>query len=361
MLNLRKRGLVFQVRGKVAGITIERSTGCTDRRAAEAFARTLERDLADPAGAARRLGDATTFSQVVNLAAEQYAVRARAKRCSPATADFYRRKLAQLLRVIGPNASVGSIRLPVVASYVATRRREGMTDHTIVKEVTALRVALRIARDHGLWAGNPAELVPSDLRSDYEPETRVVPIEHVRAVIGEMLPDRAAVVAFMAGTGAEISAALATQREDFNRDEDLVLVRGTKPTGRYRWVPVVLPRCREFVDFAFAHGGGKDDRLFRPWSKNWRDIDEACKRAKVPHFSPHDLRRTWAHWHLEAGISYDDAARAMGHVNTVMLHKVYGKLPPTSLRDRMRTVVRTIVYENPPTDQLVPSARRRKG
>jgi hypothetical protein len=51
--------------------------------------------------------------------------------------------------------------------------------------------------------------------------------------------------------------------------------------------------------------------------------------------SAHDLRRTFAHWHLAAGMPFDDVARAMGHASTTMLYRVYGHLSAEELRDRM--------------------------
>jgi Phage integrase family len=116
---------------------------------------------------------------------------------------------------------------------------------------------------------------------------------------------------------------------------------------------VLLPACRELIELAWAHGQGKGDRLLRAWGKNWRDLQTACDRASIEACSAHDLRRTFAHWHLEAGLSYDDVARALGHKDTAMLHRVYGKLPAPALRDRMAQALNSA--------QLVPSKGRAKG
>ena len=37
-----------------------------------------------------------------------------------------------------------------------------------------------------------------------------------------------------------------------------------------------------------------------------RDLVAACKRAKVPRTTPHDLRRTYAHLHYQAGVTLDE-------------------------------------------------------
>ena len=353
MLTLRKRGLIWHVRGTVAGRSIEASTGCTDRRAAEAYARDLERDLADPAGAARRARSSTSLQTAVDIAAERYEADAAAGRCSPETVSFYRRKWGQLLRILDGRSLIADYDIATTYRFVNQRRSEGMSEHTIVKEVTALRVALKVARDTGLWSGHLDDLVPSDLRSDYVPRTRALSLAEAQKLLRELSPDRAAWVALMIGAGAEISAAERCERLDYDRAARLIHVRGQKNESRDRHVPVLLPACRELIELAWAHGQGKGDRLLRAWGKNWRDLQTACERAGIEACSAHDLRRTFAHWHLEAGLSYDDVARALGHKDTTMLHRVYGKLPAPALRDRMAQALNSA--------QLVPSKGRAKG
>lgn len=346
MLHLRKRGATWYARGVVAGQTVSVTTGCSDRRAAEAFARALERDLADPAGAARRAGEATTLQAAVDLAAARYDADARTGRRSVVTAAFYRRKWGQLLRVLGASSSLARVDLAAVRRYVDQRRDEGMSDHTVVKEVTALRVALLVARVAGLWAGDPDALVPGDLTSDYQPRTRALTLDEVQRLVGALTPPRAAWVGLAVGAGAELAALLRAERGDYDAKAGLVRVRGSKRDTRDRTVPVVLPACRALVELAWQHGAGKGALLLSPWGKNWRDLQAACARAGIAPVSLHDLRRTWAHWHLEAGCSYDDVARGLGHASTAMLHKVYGRLPPASLRDRMAASVGQPVANN---------------
>lgn len=335
MLHLRKRGDTWHVRGTVAGLHVEQTTGLTDRRAAEAFVRDLERDLADPAGRARRAGQATTLQAAADLMIARYERDAEKGRRSVDTVAFYRRKLGQVLRTLGKNTSLGTIDVAAVRRHVETRRAEGMSEHTIVKEVTALRIALESARDAGLWSGVIETLVPSDLATDYVPATRALTIEEVQKLIQACSRARAAWVAFMVGAGAERRAAERAQRGDLDRRAALVHVRGTKRETRDRRVPVVLPECQHLLDLAWECGKGEGDVLLSPWPNLWRDLQAACVRAGIEPCSGHDLRRTFAHWHLTAGFSFDDVARALGHANTAMLHKVYGKLPPESFRDRM--------------------------
>src|SRR5882672_7610682 len=62
-------------------------------------------------------------------------------------------------------AQDGTIRTPVRAG-----RR--VSDHTISKEVVALRAALKLARRAGLWEGDPGAICPHGFAPDYEPRKR---------------------------------------------------------------------------------------------------------------------------------------------------------------------------------------------
>ena len=61
-----------------------------------------------------------------------------------------------------------------VDGYVCRRRRETATDHTIHKELTALRRVLRLAKRHGEWSGDLDSVMPEHFAPKYEPKTRAV-------------------------------------------------------------------------------------------------------------------------------------------------------------------------------------------
>ena len=117
-------------------------------------------------------------------------------------------------------------------------------------------------------------------------------------------------------------------------------LRGTKNERRDREVPLVLPVCQALVEQAFQWGEGSGRKLLRPWTKNWRDLDDVATRLQIAPFSLHSLRHTFATWHLAAGISWDDTAHALGHADTTMLHRTYGHLGGVELRRRLLRTLR---------------------
>lgn len=333
-MRFRKRGDIWHVRFTLDGERHEYSTGCKDRRAAETRAKELERRAADPAGEARRAAEAVTVQHAADLTLAHYDAEVRAGTRAPDTAEFYARKLGHVVRVFGAVA-VGSLGATEVDAYIRQRREEEASDHTIHKEIGAMKVMLGIAKRRGWWQGDLDTLTPEGWSSGYAPRERALTHVEVLALCRVLGPDRAAQVCYAVATSAELGALQRAQPGDWRERDGLVYVRGTKRETRDREVPVVLPACEDLLRFAVDHAQGKKGRLFRAWGKNWRDLQGAAERAKIEPVTLNDLRRTFAHWHLVAGCSFEDVARAMGHVDTTMLQRVYGRLRPEDLRSRM--------------------------
>jgi len=321
------------------GRRVRRSTQCTDRKAAEARARLWERDAADPEHAARRnatLGDA--LSLLLRTREEQ----ARAGRRSAETALFYRHKAGHLTRVFETDANGAPVPYPLlrllpreVDRYVSQRREEGASESSIHKELVTLRAALKLARRAGLWNGDPAALLPVAFAPEYKPRSRFLTRRELARLLSELSPDRAARVAFMVATSAEWSATVRALRNDVALDHSAVHLRGTKRTTRDRVVPIATQPQLELLRYALTHAEGEDPALFLPWQNVRRDLREACKRAGIPPCSPNDLRRTFATWLRAAGAPTDLIAPVMGHADTRMVERVYGRLAPSDLRRRI--------------------------
>jgi len=57
-----------------------------------------------------------------------------------------------------------------------------------------------------------------------------------------------------------------------------------------------------------------------------RDLRAACTKLKIPRCSPNDLRRTCATWLRAAGTPPHLIAPLMGHADSRMVERVYGRL-----------------------------------
>lgn len=338
-MQLRKRGEKWYLRGTVNGQRIEVCTGLTDKKAAEAWAREYQRDLAEPERAARRAAAAFTVQQAVDLTLARHDAEHRAGNLAAASLDFYERKLGHVLRGLGPETPLAAVDAARVDAYIGARRTEGASQHTIAKELHQLEVSLKLAKRRDLWHGDLDKVMPVDFSPRYEPRTRALTVAEVQKVVAALDPDRGAWVALAAGAGAELAALEAAKRGDWAEDSDVVRIRGTKNERRDRAVPIVLGVCRELVAFAWRHGAGVGQKLLAPWGKNWRDLQLVAARLGMEPFSLHALRHSFATWHLAAGLSWDDVARACGHADTTMLHRIYGHMKPEELRARLASLL----------------------
>lgn len=329
---------------------IQKSTGCTDRRAAEEIARQWERDSTrDPADRAR---EAATLGAALKLLAAhvdaQEQARVSAQETDPhsregmasATASFYRKKAGHLVRVLGRDLPLRELTTGRVRDYWQARQAEGASSHTIDKEHAALRVALHLAAERGLWSGDLRALKPQGLGSDYQPRQRWLRPTELDQLAEHLPPGRWAMVAFACATGAELAALDRAERHDVDLQRGYVAVRGSKTRLRRRVVPVVLPQCQALLQRALDQADGRDGRLFRPWSNMRRDLAQACDRAKIPRASANDFRRTFAQWHHLAGITNDVLKDAMGHSTSAMLDRVYARASGAELAELMRAQIK---------------------
>ena len=338
-MRLFKRGRVWWCWYYENGQRLYRSTQCRDLKAAELVARNWERDAADPHRAAARTA---TLNGALKLLLKDRAEQARAGRRSLDTVAFYREKAGHLVRIFeidhsGNRASFPLAKLEAsrVDSYISQRRCEGASESTIYKEIVTLRAALRLARRAGIWFGEPAAICPIAFAPEYKPRTRALTQGELQALLAQLLPDRAARVAFIVATSASWRETELARDEDVSQDLATVLVRGTKRSTRYRTVPVVSDAARSLLEYALRYAAGTDGLLFLPWASARRDLLAACKRAGIPRCSPNDLRRTCATWLRAAGVPPDLIAPVMGHADTRMVERVYGRLPIQTLASRI--------------------------
>ncbi len=316
------------------------STKCTDKEAALDVLKAFERRAVNPQ---RYAQDEATLGIILGRSIAVLAEEARVGRKSEATVQFHRKKAGHLVRLFEAEGTrpfhLRELTARHVDSYISTRRGEGAAENTIGKELVVLRKALKLARNHGLWEGDVNAILPVGFSPAYEPRKRSLTPEDVNSLLAELKPDRAARVAFIVASSASWGPTNNARREDIAADFSRVHVRGTKRSTRDRVVPVVLPLQQELLRFAAKHAQGEDGDLFLNWSNAVRDIKAACKRAGIEPCTPNDLRRTFAVWLRSAGAPPDLIAPCMGHRDSTMVERVYGRLSANVLDARLRVSI----------------------
>ena len=150
----------------------QRSTRLTRRRDAEELAARWEREaLRDPADVAR---EQAVFGDALDLLEEHLRASVAAGTMAEATALFHQAKATQLVRVFTNDRLLSTLGPAAVRDYCTARRAAKVpaSDHTLVKELTTLRLALRLARERALWAGDLDAVQPlprSSVRAEFRP------------------------------------------------------------------------------------------------------------------------------------------------------------------------------------------------
>ncbi len=154
-----------------AGHQWSESTKHIDRKTAEDIGRALERDHASPGAAAAR---AATLADAVTLLRAKRRALAKAGKRSEATVTFYEFKIGHWRRLLGDRFLLSQLSAASIDKVIDARREEGVTEHTIAKELVALRCALKLAVRAGLWQDNPAAVLPVLFATEYSPRTRTL-------------------------------------------------------------------------------------------------------------------------------------------------------------------------------------------
>ncbi len=309
---------------KLEGGTRKVTTNCTDERAARARAAELERNALDPAGAA---ATTKTLRESLELLIRERAARANAGKGSAATVGFYQVKSGVLLDGLAEvlkRSTKAAIFLReidggLVDDYIEQRRKDGVVESTIQKELTTWTLAMKLAKRRKWWRGDIDETFPSGFSPEYSPRKRFVTPEEFlklhRAMVrpteyrkhklslaqvaelrarfeggenrkalakafgistatlwslshapdwGRTLgPERGhelfAIVCFSIATSAEWSAIWRAKRADIKDELARVAVHGSKNKNREREVPIQLFPFLLLLDFAARHGDGGDD------------------------------------------------------------------------------------------------------
>lgn len=298
------------------------STKCTDLEAARRLLAGRERLAADSTHAAAHT------ARLVDWIDSMLEVRRRkvqrGKR-SANTVSYYEKKLGHFVRIFGEDCVLASITNPEVDRYIAQRRDETATEHTISKEVAALQIVLRLAKRAGCYALDVDTLRPDDLTPEYTPVDRALPLNEVEALLAELSPERGAYVRVSVGLGVRLGEALRLTPENVDPD-GYVEIPGTKTAAAKRLVPV-LSIFRQMVADARAH------LPLKPWGNLYRDMAAACARANIARCTPNDLRRSHQTILEEAGVDETVRMRLMGHTTPTMNRKVYGRPRAEALRE----------------------------
>ena len=295
-----------------------RSLNTADQKVARERLRHAELVATDPTAhrAARPLSAALDYLLTTALAGRP-----------AATVSFYTQKARHLARLLG-DPDVTEIDRAMVAEYANTRIHEGAHPSTVGKELITLRRALREEHERVPLPTNPRDIIPRwSVR--YEPKDRHLSASEFHRVLEKAPTPRRLWLMIAAYTGANLSELERLDWQDVNLAAGVIRIKGRKRQGRFRLVPIAAPLRPWLVGARPESGRGV---ILGRWGNVRRELDRYADNARVPGFTPNDLRRTFGSWLKQAGVDSKAVADLMGHSSTRMVDLVYGKLTPATYK-----------------------------
>lgn len=181
-------------------------------------------------------------------------------------------------------------------------QRKELKPSSVNRYLATIRGILRKASREWSWL----DAIPT-LRMREEPKRRIrwITQDEAARLLRELPPHVANMAEFSLATGLRLAnvAGLRWTQIDLGRrtawihadqnksKKDLVVPLNESATD-------VLRRCwGKHPEFVFTYGGNP---IKRPDILTWQ---RACKKAEITDFRWHDIRHTWASWHVQAGTS----------------------------------------------------------
>ena len=281
----------------------------------------------------------------------------------PATYANYRVLVQKVYPQIG-TVKLKDLKPPHLVRCYAALREAGVTPSSIQATHGRLHQALRRAVEWELIPRDPSASVhpPRPERPRHEPMTEA----QITALLTANRSDRLYPLwALMLSTGVRVGEALGLRWSDLDEDRMTIRVEqqaiwkkgegitfGPPKTRSSRRTidigPHLLAMLREHRqtqrrESQAAELWHENGLMFRrldgqPLYRRWiaKTLDEALENAGLPHFSPHDFRRTMGARHLLEGTPMKVVQEIMGHSSMFITADIYSSVAPSLHRDAAR-------------------------
>ncbi len=330
MASVYRRGDIWWVRFRINGQHIRRSAKTSKKADAQAY---LHRLLEEYAKKAR--GDEERPRHLLTEAMDRFFEEATLK---PRTLESYRFNSKVCARILG-RLHLGEINRRALSEFVGTRKRLGVTDATVRRDLAFLSSVFTMASRWGWVDTNPVTSFNKKTLKESRPRTRFITREEFARLHESASDDLKPILVLAVETGLrkEELLGLTVASIDLRRRE--LHLEETK-TSNPRRVPLSLglgndPRAsgtlRPRSPYLFCKPDGK--HIGNPK----KAFIGACRRAGIQDFRFHDLRHTFASWWVQGGGDLYRLSRILGHT-TLQMSARYSHLRTDDLHDELERV-----------------------
>ena len=292
------------------------------------------------------LRDGVSQEHMWREAVVRYVAENSAKRTLQADID----NLKKLDPFLG-HLNLKHVNMDAIWPFIHLRQTEHrVANATINRALEVVRRILHLARDEWNWVERF-----SKLRMLKEPRRRIrfLAREEADHLLEELPKHLRPLVQFALSTGCRMGEIVNLEWRRVDLDRRVAwLDHGTTKNGDGRGIPLnkdavlALRGCvGNSRQWCFTYGGKRMDRVGTAWKR-------ALKRAGITEFRFHDLRHTWASWHVMNGTSLQELMELGGWKSYEMVLR-YAHLAPEHLSTAASRIERKMeVVELNPTITL---------
>lgn len=233
--------------------------------------------------------------------------------------------------------------LKEITKGVVADIRDGLLEHrqapTVNRHLTVLRAILNRAKDDWDWVDSVPKIRKVE---EGQPRERYLEKDEARKLIQCCPPHLRDKVILALSTGLRDRNIRELRWDEVDLPNRQITIPGTKmKSGKTTTIPInevaweLLRKRRKSTsrhpEWVFAYGGKPVHR------SGTRAFRKALKRAGIEDFRWHDLRHTWASWHVQAG-THTAAVRELGGWSDDRMVKRYAHLSTKHLRKQAENI-----------------------
>lgn len=152
--------------------------------------------------------------------------------------------------------------------------------------------------------------------------------EQAKKLLKALPPENRAMEALMAATGMELQAVQRLRRSDIALEMKTVRAQGSKTAWRNRVVVSTEPWAWEMVE-GYMRTLLPETLCFHVRGDTLLKVHQRISKEQgLPETTLHDWRHSYAVWSLKDRLKPEVVARQLGHKDTSLLEKVYGRYIP---------------------------------
>lgn len=203
------------------------------------------------------------------------------------------------------NKKLSEINSDMIEEIAKKKEESNVTPATVNRLLALIRSILRKAELKWKWI----EKAPSvEIRHEGEKRERWLTQEEIKRLLKELPLHLADLVSFSLATGLRQANVLGLRWKDVSLEKRHAMIHASQSKNKisipvplnFDAVSIIRKQLGKHLEFVFTYKGKPIKQCN---TAAWR---KALKRARIENFRWHDLRHTWASWHVQNGTSLQE-------------------------------------------------------